>query len=101
MKKVFTEENRREQERAREKHPTRKAQPLLPFAEARRKKPVYDWCSYKPPQPSFLGTRVYNPVPLEDIVPYIDWTPFFHAWELRGIYAGLKEEAAAQMQLQG
>src|SRR5258708_30895216 len=86
MKTKFTEENSREQERAREKHSSRKAQPLLPFAEARNKKPVYDWSAYEPPRPSFLGTRVYDPVPLEEIVPYIDWTPFFHAWELRGIY---------------
>jgi len=86
LKKNFTKENSREQERSREKHLLRKAQPLLPFAEARSKKPVYDWCAYQPPRPSFLGTRVYSPVPLEEIVPYIDWTPFFHAWELRGIY---------------
>ena len=86
MKANFLEENRREQESAREKHSSRKAQPLLSFAEAKAKKPVYDWSAYEPPRPSFLGTRVYNPVPLEEIVPYIDWTPFFHAWELRGIY---------------
>src|SRR5579862_7483395 len=82
----FADENRLEQERAREKHQSRKAQPLLSLADARNKKPVYDWSAYTPPRPSFLGTRVYSPVPLEEIVPYIDWTPFFHAWELRGIY---------------
>jgi 5-methyltetrahydrofolate--homocysteine methyltransferase len=86
MKDRFTEENSKEQELAREKHSSRKAQPLLPLSEARIKRPVYDWSTYQPPRPSFLGTRVYNPVPLEEIVPYIDWTPFFHAWELRGIY---------------
>ena len=86
LKNTFLEENRGEQDRAREKHLSRKAQPLLSLAEARGKKPVYDWSAYEPPRPSFLGTRAYNPVPLEEIVPYIDWTPFFHAWELRGIY---------------
>jgi 5-methyltetrahydrofolate--homocysteine methyltransferase len=86
LKEPFTEENRREQELAREKHLSRKAQPLLSFAEARQRAPVYDWSAYEPPRPSFLGTRAYSPVPLEEIVPYIDWTPFFHAWELRGIY---------------
>jgi len=35
---------------------------------------------------------VYNPVPLGEIVPYIDWTPFFHAWELRGIYPKIFEQ---------
>jgi 5-methyltetrahydrofolate--homocysteine methyltransferase len=47
---------------------------------------VLDWSGYVPPRPSFIGTRAYNAVPLEEIVPYIDWTPFFHAWELRGVY---------------
>jgi 5-methyltetrahydrofolate--homocysteine methyltransferase len=92
LKEPFTEENRREQERAREKHLSRKAQPLLSFAEARQRAPVYDWSAYEPPRPSFLGTRTYNPVPLEEIVPYIDWTPFFHAWELRGIYPKIFEQ---------
>jgi 5-methyltetrahydrofolate--homocysteine methyltransferase len=92
LKKSFTEENRREQASAREKHSQRKAQPLLPFAEARAKRPAYDWSAYEPPRPSFLGTRVYNPVPLEEIVPYIDWTPFFHAWELRGIFPKIFEQ---------
>ena len=92
MKVKFTEENSREQERAREKHSSRKAQPLLGFAEARNKRSAYDWSAYQPPRPSFLGTRVYSPVPLEEIVPYIDWTPFFHAWELRGIYPRIFEQ---------
>jgi 5-methyltetrahydrofolate--homocysteine methyltransferase len=82
----YADENHQEQERAREKHQSRKAQPLLSLPDARGKKPAYDWSAYAPPQPSFLGTRVYKPVPLGEIVPYIDWTPFFHAWELRGIY---------------
>ncbi|MBZ5662340.1 MAG: methionine synthase [Acidobacteriia bacterium] len=92
LKNNFLEENRGEQDRAREKHLSRKAQPLLSLAEARGKKPAYDWSAYVPPRPSFLGTRVYNPVPLEEIVPYIDWTPFFHAWELRGIYPKIFEQ---------
>jgi len=92
LKEPFTEENRREQEHAREKHLSRKAQPLLSFAEARQRAPVYDWSAYDPPRPSFLGTRAYGSVPLEKIVPYIDWTPFFHAWELRGIYPKIFEQ---------
>jgi 5-methyltetrahydrofolate--homocysteine methyltransferase len=92
LRERYAEENRQEQERAREKHQSRKAQPLLSLTDARGKKPVYDWSSYTPPRPSFQGTRVYNPVPLGEIVPYIDWTPFFHAWELRGIYPKILEQ---------
>ncbi|TWR24044.1 methionine synthase [Mucilaginibacter pallidiroseus] len=38
------------------------------------------------PKPTFLGTKVFEAYPLEELVPYIDWTPFFHTWELRGSY---------------
>ncbi|HZY37385.1 MAG TPA: methionine synthase [Mucilaginibacter sp.] len=38
------------------------------------------------PKPTFTGTKVFEAFPLEDLVPYIDWTPFFHTWELRGSY---------------
>jgi 5-methyltetrahydrofolate--homocysteine methyltransferase len=39
-----------------------------------------------PPKPTFTGTKVFESFPLEELVPYIDWTPFFHTWELRGSY---------------
>jgi 5-methyltetrahydrofolate--homocysteine methyltransferase len=39
-----------------------------------------------PPKPTFTGTKVFEDFPLEELVPYIDWTPFFHTWELRGSY---------------
>jgi len=38
------------------------------------------------PKPTFFGTKVFEAFPLEELVPYIDWTPFFHTWELRGSY---------------
>jgi 5-methyltetrahydrofolate--homocysteine methyltransferase len=41
--------------------------------------------------PDFLGIRLLDPVPLAEIVPYIDWTPFFHVWELRGVYPDILE----------
>ncbi|HEV2304456.1 MAG TPA: methionine synthase [Candidatus Acidoferrales bacterium] len=87
----FVDENRVEQEKAREKHRGPQAQQLLSFAKARARKPAFDWASYTPPRPSFLGVRVCA-VPLAEIIPYIDWTPFFHAWELRGIYPRIFEQ---------
>ncbi len=86
LKNNFVNENRSEQEKTREKHRGPQTQSLLSFSDARARKPVFDWSSYTPPRPSFTGVRTCAPVPLADIVPYIDWTPFFHAWELRGIY---------------
>ena len=86
LKGKFAEENQREQERLREQHRGSQAQPLLTIEEARRRKPPIDWAKADIPQPCFSGTRVFDPVPLEEIVPYIDWSPFFQAWELRGTY---------------
>jgi 5-methyltetrahydrofolate--homocysteine methyltransferase len=86
MKPAFAEENRGEQEKLREVHLKPRSQKLLTLDEARRRRLQLDWAGYAPPRPSFTGVRVSNPVPLREIVPYIDWTPFFHVWELRGIY---------------
>jgi 5-methyltetrahydrofolate--homocysteine methyltransferase len=88
----FDAENRREQERLRKEHGSRRAEkPLLPLAEARRRRTSIDWTSYEPPQPAFLGARELADVPLRDLVPYVDWTPFFSAWELRGTYPRIFE----------
>jgi 5-methyltetrahydrofolate--homocysteine methyltransferase len=90
----FVEENRREQERLRREHEGRRsARPLLSLEEARRRRTPIDWSGYEPPRPSFEGVRVLDPVPLGDLLPYIDWTPFFAVWELRGTYPRIFENA--------
>ncbi|HET7102251.1 MAG TPA: vitamin B12 dependent-methionine synthase activation domain-containing protein, partial [Terriglobia bacterium] len=86
LKPAFDEENRNAQEKLREVHGAPKSQKLRTLAEARQRRLQVDWSQYTPPRPSFTGIRVSNPVPLEEIVPHIDWTPFFHVWELRGVY---------------
>jgi 5-methyltetrahydrofolate--homocysteine methyltransferase len=45
-----------------------------------------------PPKPTFLGTKVFDNFPLESLLDYIDWTPFFHTWELRGSYPKIFED---------
>ncbi len=62
---------------------------LLPIAEARARRQTFDWRSTVAPAPSFTGTRVFDDYPLEDLAQYIDWTPFFLAWELRGAYPAI------------
>ena len=89
---AFADENRREQERAREKYRGPSVAHLLSLEEARRRKPVIDWNNYQPPVPSFTGTRKWECVPLAELVPFIDWTPFFHAWELKGAYPRILED---------
>ena len=83
---AFADENRREQERTREQYRGPRVTQLLSIDEARRRKPAIDWRKYEPPVPSFTGTRTWECVPLGKLVPYIDWTPFFHTWELKGVY---------------
>jgi 5-methyltetrahydrofolate--homocysteine methyltransferase len=92
LRTKFIDETRREQERQREQHRKKTAdRALLPIEEARRRRTPLDWKSYAPPRPSFTGTRVFASVPLEEIVPFIDWSPFFTTWELPGTYPRIFE----------
>ena len=71
----------------RRRHAEREAAPRLsPLAEARRNAFKPDWAGYRPPRPSFLGLRTFENYDLADLVPRIDWTPFFRTWELSGRY---------------
>jgi 5-methyltetrahydrofolate--homocysteine methyltransferase len=64
----------------------------LPLARARDNKFKIDWASYDPPRPTFLGTRVFRTYDVAELVPYIDWTPFFQTWELKGRFPALLED---------
>jgi 5-methyltetrahydrofolate--homocysteine methyltransferase len=88
LREPFVATNRREQQVARDRHADRQNQPpLLGIEEARRRKARLDWAEGgRPPVPGFIGVRRIDNAPLSDIVPFIDWTPFFHIWELRGRY---------------
>ncbi len=77
--------NREEQEAIRRDF-EENARKLVPYPEAKARAFIGSQNGSSVAVPEFLGSRVLDPVPLEEIVPYIDWTPFFHAWELRGIY---------------
>jgi 5-methyltetrahydrofolate--homocysteine methyltransferase len=80
----FDAANRREQQRLRELHAERRAQPLLPYSKAVEKRLRIEWREEDLSRPAFLGGLVLEDFPLGELVPYIDWTFFFHAWELRG-----------------
>lgn len=83
--KVLDQDNRALQARLREIHGGRTVKPVRPLAVARAAAPEVGFETL-PPTPSFLGTRVLEDVPLAEIVPYIDWTFFFTAWQLKGRY---------------
>ena len=76
----------------------------LPLARARENAFRPDWAGYTPPKPSFLGTRTFTSADfsLEELARYIDWTPFFQTWELKGRYPAILQdekqgEAARQL----
>ncbi|MEW6159513.1 MAG: vitamin B12 dependent-methionine synthase activation domain-containing protein, partial [Verrucomicrobiota bacterium] len=93
----LVEQVRSEYERVRQQHGAQQVK-LVSIEEARARGPALDWQSYRPPRPDFLGVRVLTTeagvgaiegtiqIALSDLVPYIDWSPFFHTWELRGRY---------------
>ncbi|HEY0033569.1 MAG TPA: methionine synthase, partial [Devosia sp.] len=64
----------------------------IPLAKARANAFKPDWASYTPPKPSFLGTKVFDDFDLEELGGYIDWTPFFQTWELKGRYPAILED---------
>ncbi|GGA80120.1 methionine synthase [Brucella endophytica] len=74
----------------------------LPLARARANSHKIDWDAYTPPKPSFLGTRTFDGWDLGELSRYIDWTPFFQTWELKGRFPAILEdekqgEAARQL----
>ncbi|MCC7200259.1 MAG: methionine synthase, partial [Gammaproteobacteria bacterium] len=74
-----------EHARRREQHAGKGAKgPSVALADARRNASRIDWPAYAPPKPNFTGLRVIDDVRLADLVPYIDWMPFFNAWEFAG-----------------
>jgi 5-methyltetrahydrofolate--homocysteine methyltransferase len=84
---AFTEGVRKEYVKIREdylKGESRKAR--LSLQAARDNAYKIDWEGYSPPRPTFLGTRTFTTYDLAELVPYIDWTPFFSTWELAGKY---------------
>ena len=68
------------------------AKQYLSIQEARANKWQTDWKQYAPPQPKFLGVKTFENYALEELIPYIDWTPFFQSWQLAGKYPAILED---------
>jgi 5-methyltetrahydrofolate--homocysteine methyltransferase len=67
---------------------------LLPIDEARDRRFSQDWSTYAPPAPASPGTEVFTDYPVDELRAFIDWTPFFQAWDLPGAYPALLEDDA-------
>jgi 5-methyltetrahydrofolate--homocysteine methyltransferase len=85
---AFEATNRGLQETLRFQHSQRREKPLLPYETALANRLAIDWPAAALPEPPFIGRRLVH-VPLEHLIPYIDWTFFFAAWELKGRYPAI------------
>ncbi|MGB7217213.1 MAG: methionine synthase [Vicinamibacterales bacterium] len=85
----FERENREAQSRLRDQHRARQDRPLLSYQAAFANRLQIEWERESLPEPGFIGRRALTDVPLEAIVPYIDWTFFFTAWELKGRFPAI------------
>jgi 5-methyltetrahydrofolate--homocysteine methyltransferase len=89
QKTAFDAKTRAEYEALRKAHGAKtREKRLLPLEEARENRTPIDWKNYEPPKPEFVGTREISPS-IVDLREYIDWSPFFHVWELRGRYPAI------------
>jgi 5-methyltetrahydrofolate--homocysteine methyltransferase len=96
-KAAFVEQHRAEYEAIRKSHAAPR-QKVVSLATARSRRTPIDWRAEDVPAPEFTGVRVLENFPLETLREFIDWTPFFHTWGLKGIYPRIldHEEHGAQ-----
>jgi 5-methyltetrahydrofolate--homocysteine methyltransferase len=88
---AFDEANRALQGQLREQHSARRQRPLLAYDAALKNRLKIAWERETLPEPSFTGARSLTDLPLETLIPYIDWTFFFAAWELKGRFPAIFE----------
>lgn len=94
LRTPFIEKLRTDYQAVRERHAERQTRAnWLTLDAARKNRPVIDWNAWHPTAPRCPGITVLDDIPLADLVPYIDWTPFFMAWELAGRYPRILEDA--------
>ncbi len=110
LKKDYVQGVRADYDKLRQQHGEQKPRPLLSLEEARNRRTPIDWKVEDIAQPSFSGIRILTSdtsaaecagkkpeiVTLEDLAPLIDWSPFFHTWEMRGRYPAILEQTEAR-----
>ncbi len=79
--------------KVREQHANKKGVKLVTLEAARNNATKLDWAGYTPPKPAWLGVKELRNFPLEQLVPYIDWSPFFQTWDLWGKYPQILDDA--------
>ncbi|HSF66671.1 MAG TPA: methionine synthase [Nitrospiraceae bacterium] len=88
----FAKKIRADYDQIRQIHQDRGSKPLRTLAQARANRFPTNWAEVDIPVPSFTGVKVLPKQPLDQLVSYIDWSPFFHTWELRGRYPAILDD---------
>jgi 5-methyltetrahydrofolate--homocysteine methyltransferase len=83
---AYIDNIRQEYDKAREAHLNKRSDKRFKTIEEARNEKFRIDTAQVAPAPAFLGTKTFTAYPLEELVPYIDWTPFFHTWEMGGSY---------------
>jgi len=92
LKSEFDAKTRGDYARLREEHSAKtRGKKLLTLGEARANRTPIDWSKYQPPKPEFTDVRAVC-ASIVDLRDYVDWSPFFHVWELRGRYPAIFED---------
>ena len=86
---AFVSERRQEYDGIRVQRGDSKRVRKLSIEEARKRKFIIDWKGYQVPSPKLQGMKLFEDYPLDELVDYIDWSPFFHAWEMKGKYPAI------------
>ena len=97
LRSDFDKKTREDYERLRREHAAKtERKKLLTLEQARANRTPIDWSSYVPPKPELLEVQVYGAgkisIAVRDLIEYIDWSPFFHAWEMRGRYPAIFDD---------
>ncbi len=91
-KPEFAAQNISEQDEIRRRHEQRQSRPLVSQEQARKHRLAIDWRADDVAKAPFIGARTIEDRALTELAPYIDWTFFFHAWELRGKYPAILDD---------
>jgi 5-methyltetrahydrofolate--homocysteine methyltransferase len=89
-KSAFVAQHRAEYEAVRKNHAAPR-QPVVSIEEARKRRTPIEWRAEDIPAPAFTGVRVLDKFPLATLRDFIDWSPFFHTWGLKGVYPRILE----------
>jgi 5-methyltetrahydrofolate--homocysteine methyltransferase len=94
LRAAFMQEVTKDYERVREQNKNAQSQnKFISIEEARENKFPIDWNKTEIAKPTLIGNKVFDDYDLNEIVEYIDWTPFFHSWELKGSYPKIFNDA--------